>query len=217
MSILSILLLIVVVVSLFKMRKKKKMPLTMQKIIFFGFFVMILCCIPELMQSVYHYVNDEWLAVLFSDWFGKDSFALMGASALSWIIICCVILIVVCLLWLLHKKISKNGLRRWPIAVMSILLVLSIAYAEYGNGIYTFDNVEDFFTIKTACNMELPLLPNKVVMKENVDPAAAKCEAESYDLFTKADNHDMLQLKFDGEVYIWRNNSSMESGYYPFN
>lgn len=215
MSIVSILLLIVVIVSLLVMAKKKKLPLTMQKIIFFGFFGIVICCIPELMQRVYYFVNDEWLAVLFSDWFNKDSFALMGASALSWIIICGVIFAVVCLLWLLHKKISNNGLRRWPIAVMSVLLVLSIAYAEYGNGIYTFNNVGDFFAIKTACNMELPLLPNKVIMKDNADLAAAKCEAECFDLFTKSDNHDMLQLKFDGEVYIWRSNSSMESGYYP--
>lgn len=215
MSILSILLLVTVIVSFFVMATKKKLPLPMQRIIFFGFFGIVLCCIPEVMQLVYYYVHDEWLAVLFSDWFDKDSFALMGASALSWIIICGAAFVIAWLLWLVHKKISNNGLRRWPIAIMSVLLILSIAYAEYGNGIYTFNDAKDFFTIKTACNMELPLLPNKVVMRENADPAAAKCEAECFDLFTDSDNHDMLQLKFDGEVYIWRSNSSMESGYYP--
>ena len=215
MSVLSIVLLAVAIISLLIMPAKKKLPMLMQRIIFFGFFGIIICCIPEYMQYLYYYINDEWLEVVFSNWFNKDSFAIMGANVLSWIIICAAVFLIAWLLWLVHKKISDNGLRRWPMVVMSILLILSIAYAEYANGIYTFDNYGDFFTIKTACNMKLPLLPNKVVMKENFDAAAAKCEAESFDLFTDPDNHDMLQLKFDGEVYIWRSNATVENGYYP--
>ena len=214
MSILSIVAIILAIVSLILIGKSKKLSLNLQRVLFFGLFGIIICTIPETMQYIYKLVYDEWLGVVFSSQFDKYAFAQMGAQALSRIIIVGALFIIVWLLWRLYLVISKHGIRLWAAALVSVFIILTSLYAEFFNGIYTFDEPVDFLRLKISYNTRFELLPNKVIFYSNDNPVASKCEAEVFNLFS-GENRQRLQLKFDGDVYIWRDTATKEAGFYP--
>ena len=217
MSILSIVLLMLAFISLIVVVKTKKLNIVVQRILFFGFFGLVVCCIPETIHKLFSLLYYNWLEVLFNNWFDKDAFALMIAKALAWLIIIAGIWLIVWALWRLYLVMTRSGIRSWGAILISILIFIGVAYAEFFNGIYTFSDIESFFKLKTAANAQFELLPNKVIYFESDDPLSEICQAEKLTLITDPNNYTILQLKIDGDVYVFRNTAAKDPGFYPLN
>ena len=204
MSVLSIALLTLALVSLIIVGKTKKLNIIIQRILFFGLFALVICCIPEVVHSLYDMLYVNWLELLFNNWFNKDAFALMVGKALAWIIIIGGIWLIVWGLWRLFLVITKSGKRHRAVIFLSILIFLAAGFAEFFNGFFTFEDKSSFFTLKTAVNAQFELLPSKVVYFSADDPVSEICQAEKYNIITDKENRARLQLKIDGDVYIFR-------------
>lgn len=215
MSVLSIAALALALISLIVAAKTKKLNVNVQRILFFGFFGLVVCCIPEVVHGLFDALYYNLLETAFSNWFNRDSFALMIAKAIAWIIVIGGIWLIVWALWKLFLLCTKKGVRRWGAMLISVLIIVGAAYAEFFNGIYTFSDYGSFFKLKTAVNMQFEALPSKVTYFESDDPTTEICQAEKFNLLTDSDNYTRLQLKIDGDVYVFRSTAANEPGFYP--